>query len=59
MQTEIARQTSLKGVEAFDKDNLKKAETLEKNPLPDPEGKFPFMAQRQHALEKFQFWALY
>ena len=37
LQTEIARDSSLKTVSEFDKSNLKKAETLEKNPLPSSE----------------------
>merc|ERR1712004_892396 len=37
LQTELARDSSLKTVSEFDKTNLKKAETLEKNPLPSSE----------------------
>jgi len=37
MQVEIARDSSLKTVSEFDKNTLKKAETLEKNPLPSSE----------------------
>ena len=37
LQTELARDSSLKTVSEFDKSNLKKAETLEKNPLPSSE----------------------
>merc|ERR1712013_810369 len=37
LQTELARDSSLKTVSEFDKTNLKKAGTLEKNPLPSSE----------------------
>merc|ERR1712037_553906 len=37
LQTELARDSSLKTVSEFDKSNLKKAETMEKNPLPSSE----------------------
>merc|ERR1712027_213265 len=37
LQTELDRDSSLKTVSEFDKTNLKKAETLEKNPLPSSE----------------------
>ena len=39
MKTEIATGATIKAVEGFDKDGLKKAETAEKNPLPDKEGR--------------------
>ena len=38
MKTEMATGATIKAVEGFDKDGLKKAETNEKNPLPDKEG---------------------
>ena len=34
----MATGATIKAVEGFDKDGLKKAETNEKNPLPDKEG---------------------
>ena len=37
LQTELARDSSLNKVSEFDKTNLKKAETMEKNPLPSSE----------------------
>merc|ERR1719458_1899884 len=37
MKEELARDGALKTVSEFDKSNLKKAETQEKNPLPSPE----------------------
>ena len=40
MKTEMATGATIKAVEGFDKDGLKKAETNEKNPLPDKEGIF-------------------
>jgi hypothetical protein len=39
MQVELAHSTSVKEVENFDKNVLKNVETLEKNPLPDADGK--------------------
>ena len=36
-QTEIARDSSISAVSEFDRGNLKKAETAEKNPLPSTE----------------------
>lgn len=39
MKTEMAHNSSLEGVQKFDKDNMKHVETEEKNSLPDPEGK--------------------
>ena len=38
MKTEMATTASIKAVEGFDKDNLNKAETVEKNSLPDQDG---------------------
>ena len=38
MKTEMATGATLKAVEGYDKGELKKAETVEKNPLPDQEG---------------------
>jgi hypothetical protein len=37
MQAELARDSSMKTVSEFDRNTLKKAETLEKNPLPSTE----------------------
>ena len=36
----MATGATIKAVEGFDKDGLKKAETTEKNPLPDKEGMY-------------------
>jgi hypothetical protein len=38
MKTEMATGATIKAVEGFDKDNLNKAETVEKNCLPDQDG---------------------
>ena len=40
MKTELAKDASLGAISGFNKDELKKAETVEKNTLPNPEGKF-------------------
>ena len=39
MKTEMATGATIKAVEGYDKDNLKKAQTVEKNSLPDQDGK--------------------
>ena len=36
----MATGATIKAVEGFDKEGLKKAETTEKNPLPDKEGMY-------------------
>ena len=38
MKTEMATGQTIQAVQGFDKSELKKADTVEKNPLPDKEG---------------------
>lgn len=45
MKTEIATGATIKAVEGFDQAALKKAETNEKNPLPDKEA---IQAEKEH-----------
>ena len=42
MKTEMATGATIKAVEGFDKTGLKQAETTEKNPLPDKEGRLNY-----------------
>ena len=43
MKTEIATGATIKAVEGFDAAALKKAETVEKNSLPDQEGMIKYI----------------
>merc|ERR1712080_477672 len=45
MKTEMATGATIKAVEGFDKDNLNKAETVEKNSLPDQDA---IKAEKEH-----------
>ena len=50
MKTEIATGATIKAVEGFDAAALKKAETVEKNSLPDQEGMIKQIDIAKHIL---------
>lgn len=55
MATEKSQQNLFAGIESFDAKNLKHAETQEKNPLPDKDGKcqFNILKQKQKTKHKY------
>ena len=53
MKTEIATGATIKAVEGFDAAALKKAETVEKNSLPDQEGMINSIFNENYILGMF------
>ena len=59
MKTEIATGATIKAVEGFDAAALKKAETVEKNSLPDQEGMINKFSMKITLSFLYKIWMYY